>query len=114
MSSSVSNSVDAYSATLTKTMLSNLSSARKGLAGTTLGNYAIFTGGIATVGIYNGKVFNAVDIYDENLVKIDAEPLATARAYLSAATVGNYALFAGGNTEGKISSCTNKVEAFVI
>jgi len=67
-----------------------LSVARGSLAATTLGNYALFGGGLATG--YSA----VVDAYDTSLTRSTPTALSFAREYLSATTVGNYALFGGG------------------
>ncbi len=88
---SISDTVDAYDASFTKTIPTALSIARYSLAATKTGNYALFGGG------YNGNATNAVDAYDTNLTKTTPTALFSARYSLSATNVGNYALFAGGS-----------------
>jgi hypothetical protein len=45
-----------------------------------------------------------VDVYDENLTRAMFVTLSAARTYLSATSIGNYALFAGGITSDRYSS----------
>lgn len=88
---SISDTVDAYDASFTKTIPTALSVARYSLAATKIGNYALFGGG------YNGNATNAVDAYNTSLTKTTPTALSSARYSLSATNIGNYALFAGGS-----------------
>ena len=67
-----------------------LANARHGLATTTVGNYAIFAGGVMSNG-----VTDAMDYYTDSLVKGTGD-LRDAKSNLAATTVGGYAIFAGG------------------
>ena len=89
--------VDAYDSSLTRTTPTVLSAARSSLAATTVGNYAIFGGGgtAKNAGSYNTLHVRA-DAYDSSLTWIFPPELTAARFKLAATTVGNYALFAGG------------------
>lgn len=84
--------VDAYNASLTRTTATafptRANNARmwEQFNGTTLGNYAIF-------GLYEGIV-----AYDASLTQTILGQLSTPRYRVAAASVGNYALFAGGST----------------
>lgn len=60
-------------------------------AATTIGDYALFGGGI-----YSTTAQDTVDAYNKSLVHSTPTVLSKARRNLSAATIGNYALFAGG------------------
>ena len=76
-----------------------LSVARDGLAGATVGNYALFAGG------YNGgTIYATVDVYDSSLVRTNPTGLSVARHSLESATIGNYTLFAGGFSNSRYSS----------
>ena len=82
-----------------------MSAARANLKATTVGNYAIFAGGVASA------VCGTADIYDESLVRTIGTSLSVTRVNHAAATIGNYALFGGGEasiggyaTSGKIKS----------
>lgn len=66
------------------------------LAATTVGNYALFGGGMTE----KGTVRDSVTAYDKSLVRSAPDDFSKARADLSAASVGNYALFAGGVEQG--------------
>lgn len=88
---SISDTVDAYDASFTKTIPTALFVARYSLAATKIGSYALFGGG------YNGNATNAVDAYNTSLTKTTPTALSSARYSLSATSVGNYALFAGGS-----------------
>lgn len=69
------------------------------LAGTSLGNYAVFGGG---QGIPAGSSSNIIELlayvnyYNKSLTRSLAENLSVARSRLAAATVGNCAFFGGG------------------
>jgi hypothetical protein len=93
---------DAYDSNLTKTVLTDLSVARKGSMGTHLSNFGIVAGGKAS------KVTTATDIYDASLVHTTSA-ITTARYKGGAATIGNYALIASGNDN---STYNATVEAF--
>lgn len=83
--------VDVYNASLTRISATPLSVARYNGAATTLGDYALFGGGV----IYQSKSA-AVDAYDTSLTRTTQEPLPKRVSENAAASVGNYALFAGG------------------
>jgi hypothetical protein len=57
------------------------------------GSYAIFAGGFDN---YTGGL-NVVEAYDKSLTRIILTPLVQARSALAGASVGDYALFAGGS-----------------
>lgn len=77
------------------TIPQSLSESRGDLAATTVGDYAIFAGGLNSQ-IYNSLASSAVDIFSTSLTRIMTETLSEGRRSLAATTVGNYALFAGG------------------
>ena len=85
--SPVSNVVDAYDASLTRTIPTTLNTSRGYLAGTTIGNYALFGG---------GEYSNVVDAYDTSLTHTTPTALSEKRKYLAATTISDYALFGGG------------------
>mgnify|MGYP004595407011 CR=1 FL=1 len=96
--------VDAYDDSLTRTTAANLSEARIGLSGASVGKYALFGGGYTGKNGYigNGVGFemqyiykSVVDAYDESLTRTTATALSKARN-CTGVTVGGYALFAGG------------------
>lgn len=82
--------VNAYDASLTRTLPTELSDARRFLAATTIGNYALFAGG-------ESPTSNVVDAYDTSLTRTIPTTLNTSRGYLAGTTIGNYALFGGGD-----------------
>ena len=89
--------VDVYDSSLTKTTATDLSEKKHGTAATTVGNYALFGGGSGNES--GGAVSNqyaTVDAYNTSLTKTSAPDLSSARYFLDATTVGNYALFGGG------------------
>ena len=75
--------------------------ARNGLAGTSVGNYALFAGGSGNS--------NVVDAYDTSLTRSTPTALSVARRSLAGASVRAYALFAGGSASGDAS---NVVDAY--
>lgn len=84
--------------------LSNLSAGRTQMDATTVGNYALFGGGMNT----DGDTVATVDVYDGNLTKKSSKSLSQARCEVAATTVGDYALFGGGGG----SSTYATVDAF--
>lgn len=98
--------------TLSKSYADDLVKARARLSSVAVGDFAIFTGG------FNGnESVNTVDIYTAtSLTKIDPDkPLSVGRNRLVGASIGNYALFAGGNTQDMQSAgITDTVEVYSI
>jgi hypothetical protein len=83
-----------------------LSVARNSLAATTVDNYALFGGGQAVP--YLGSIteslcHNTTDAYDGDLVRTTPTALSVGRGSLAATTVGDYALFGGGQTGNRIA-----------
>ena len=68
-----------------------LSLAREKLSAATVGNYALFGGGL---GASSSAV---VDAYNATLTRSTPTALSAARKELAATTIGNYALFGGGS-----------------
>jgi hypothetical protein len=94
-----SDTIDVIDKSLTKIGVSiTLSVARMYLTGIALGNYAIFAGGYGRGNdtAANDGTFDTVDVFDESLTRVSVTGLSLARESLASATVGNYALFAGG------------------
>ena len=90
--------VDVYNSSLTRsTATNNLSVGRFDLVATTLGNYALFGGGERRSSDCDSGVYATVDVYNSSLTKSAVTNLSVARSNLAATTVGNYALFGGGN-----------------
>jgi len=93
--------VDIYDAETGQWSTAALSQARAWLAATTVGNKALFAGGGS---YYDGDYHrsNVVDIYDADTGQWSTATLSQARGFLhlSAATIGPYAIFAGGRVSG--------------
>ena len=75
--------------------ITSLSSARLLLAATTIGDYALFGGGMAS-GNTNGLA--TVDAYTKSLTRSTPTALGVARHTLASTSVGEYALFCGGES----------------
>lgn len=92
-----SNVVDAYSSTLTKTeSVSNLEKARYNAFSGSVGNHAIFAGGM--VSNQTGGDLDSIELYNRNLVRSTSQyVLSAARSGGGSAVVGDNLLFAGGN-----------------
>jgi hypothetical protein len=94
--------VGVYNGTFSRTTAASLSGGgRRELAAVSIGNYALFGGGITDS---MGASFTAsVAAYDASLTHNTAQSLSTARGCLAATCIGNYALFGGGkrsNSDG--------------
>lgn len=95
--SSYPSEVTAYDANLTQTTPTPLSSSSSRGGATSVGGYAL---------IGNNSSYGYVDVYDEELTRTTQEVgLSVARRDFSAATVGAYALFAGGASTFDNSRC---------
>lgn len=93
------DNVDAYNASLTRTVATKLSEARSELSSAGNYGYVICAGGHLYGNYTNGR--GTADAYNASLTRSSATALGVARSYLGGASVGNYALFAGGkNTSG--------------
>ena len=93
--STSSGEVNAYDASLTRTVPEPLYKAGSLMTATTVGNYALFGGGYyreTGSSPYGG----AVDAYSTSLTRTTATSLSESRNSLISSTVGNYALFGGG------------------
>lgn len=90
--------VDAYSDTLVRSTPTELSSMRGEIAATTVGEYALFVGGkVLPFGAGSPQKLKTVDAYSSTLVRSTPTELDEGHASQAATTVGNYALFGGGN-----------------
>lgn len=87
-----SNAVDAYDLSLTRSSAPNLFTACKNQASTTVGNYALFAGGMSI----NGDSLSSVNVYDTSLTKRSVHALTWARYHLAATTANKKAFFMGG------------------
>lgn len=91
--------------TLTKHEVENLSEAKKYIAATSVGNYALFGGG------WGESITNKVDAYNVNLVRTMPADLTEAKCNLAAAKTGEYGLFAGGYST-RAAYVTSSVDAY--
>ena len=89
------SSVDAYDASLTRSA-AHIIGATAAIGGAAVGNYALFAGGTVYGQINEDNVTSDVLAYDPSLTFTTAPWLSVARANVKGASVGNYALFAGG------------------
>lgn len=109
---------DAYNSSLTRISIAPLSVARYALAATSIGDYALFGGGNHRylAGDPNHAGDASVDVYDSSLTRIATSSLSVGRGQLAAASVGDYALFGGGNyfiyKQGTFS--VNTVDAYLL
>ena len=102
------SSVDAYDSSLTRTTATGLSKDRYDLVATTVGNYALFGGGKCKGGGIKWEYASIVDAYNASLTRTTTTGLSEGVTNFAATTVGNYALFGGGENNG----CSSKVEAY--
>lgn len=100
-------SVDAYNASLTRSA-AHIFGDTAAIGGAAVGNYALFAGGTVYGQINEDNVTSDVLAYDSSLTFTTAPWLSVARANVKGASVGNYALFAGGKAD---SFCTT-VDAY--
>ena len=91
---------DVYNGSLTKTTASILNRGRHYMAAVTVGDYALFAGGDSGTDttISHGST-DDVDACDSSLTRTTAAALSVKVSHPVAATVGDYALFAGGYTQ---------------
>ena len=88
---------DVYDGSLTKTTASILNRGRSSMAAVTVGDYALFAGGYSSTDTQtNYEETDDVDACDSSLTRTTAAALSVKVSHLVAATVGDYALFAGG------------------
>ena len=89
--------VDVYSDSLTKGSSIILPVGRSYLAATSVGEFAVFGGGLATISNVEDET-NAVDVFDASLTNKSSSvsALSEKKYHVAAATIGNYALFGGG------------------
>ena len=95
--SSVIQTVYAYNSSLTKVLAPNLSVGRLCLAATSINHTALFAGG-GHANANGDDMINSsvVDVYDSSLSKSLTSNLSIPKFFLSAVSVGNYALFCNG------------------
>ena len=105
--------VDAYDTSLTRTSPTALDYGAMYLSAASIGNYAIFAGGYYANSSGDPTYGTYAYAYDSSLVKTLAPSIAAYRKEIGAATVGDYALFAGGETQyGGTSQYSDKVDAY--
>ena len=86
-----------YSAELERYgMAAALSTARYDMRAATVGKYALFAGGYISKSSFGYSVSSSVDAYNTSLTKSTPTELSCKRCGHAAASVGGYALFAGG------------------
>lgn len=95
-----SNTVDAYDTSLTRTNPTALS-ATGFFYGASLGNYALFA-----------SKSNDVNLYDQSLTRTTLRKLSVERTGVASATIGNYALYAGGKISN--DNYSNAVDVYTI
>lgn len=92
------DTVDVYDENLVRSTPTELSVARSHLTATKLGNYVLFAGGESRdQNSYKDYFYDVVDLIDKNLVRSTLTGLHTGNNSLSSASIGSYALFAGGS-----------------
>ncbi len=108
------STVDAYDKSLTRSTPTALSVARTNLAATSIGDYALFGGGhnyVDNPDDWDMKPLSTVDAYDKSLTRSTPTALSDGRTNLAATSIGDYALFGGGNTTFLLY--TNIVDAYL-
>ena len=88
--------VNAYNASLVRSVPDISSDSRGGASATSIGEYALFAGGYK----YSSSTYTAnsgVDAYNSNLVKSNPDGLSNGRFFSAATSIGDYALFGGGS-----------------
>lgn len=103
------NTVISFNSNLVKGTATNLSQARKNAKGATASNQALFAGGQKDDYNSASDLFNTVDAYNTSLTRSTAPNLSTGKTYMASASVGDYALYAGGE---RVNTVYNTVEAY--
>lgn len=105
---------DAFDTSVTMSNPTALSHRKRKLTAITIGDYALFVGGFyseyingATTDVY----YKTVDVYDKSLTRTTFVELSQERGNLAAATVGDYALIAGGYNG---SNYLSAVDAYMV
>lgn len=110
-SQSYTSITDAYDTSLTQIGVSNGTGGVIDYAATSIGNYALFGGGLQRTASSSSSTYRkAVYAYDASLTQSTPTALRTATRYLSAASVGNYAIFGGGRSTN--TTYTTQVNAY--
>ena len=92
---------EAYDRTLTRTLAPEISVGRIQACSMTLGQHALFLGGSSS-----NRGVSTVDIYDENLVHTNIDPLSVRRGRSAAATNGSVGIVTGGSGDVVNSSAS--------
>ena len=108
----ISDVVNGYDSSLTRSIQKSLSLARYSLTATHVGDFALFAGGFNT----SSDPTDIVDVYDSSLTRTTSSPLLRRVSKLAATHVGDYALFGGGDTLTPQygASGTNEVTVYTI
>ena len=111
-SRNISDVVNGYDSSLTRSIQEPLSIARYELAATHVGDFALFAGGFNA----SSDPTNIVDVYDSSLTRTTSSPLLRRVSKLAATHVGDYALFGGGDnsTPQYGASGTGEVTVYTI
>jgi len=108
------SNVDIYNTSLSRATF-NVDTARSYMAAARAGtSYLLFAGGYYyNSGTYTGSVFNNVAVFNTTNTLTSATALGTARSHLAGASVGSYAIFAGGNASpNTVAVATAAVDAY--
>lgn len=94
--------VNVFNKSLTRSANKSLYIARTNLAATTVGDYALFGGGVTYVEdeyaeYEDDTYYTTVDAFNTSLTRSNPTGLNEGRNLLAATSVGNYAIFGGGN-----------------
>ena len=97
------------------TLTETISAGRNNIGAASAGDYAIFAGGTGpdsgfSINDDSSGYRNEVEVINKSLTKSIASPLTVSRSNMGAATLGDFALFAGGQTATR--SVTNVVEVY--
>lgn len=92
------NYVNAFDTNITASVPTALGFSPLDPAGANNPSYAFIAGGSNMHGDATSYVYNNVEAYNANLVKTAAPALSQYKALLAGASVGNYAIIAGGNS----------------
>ena len=104
--------VNAYNASLVRSVPDISSDSRGGASATSIGEYALFAGGYK----YSSSTYTAnsgVDAYNNNLVKSSPDGLSNGRFLSAATSIGDYALFGGGSARTG-GTFYNTVDAYTL
>lgn len=101
------STVDAYTTSLTRSTPTALGVARHSLAGASVGNYALFAGGYKGNKDSTPAYYSIVDAYNTSLTRSTPTGLSQSRYSLAGASVGDYALFAGGKNSSTYSAAVD-------